>query len=105
MAMINDYMSFYSEVFKTVINDPHIDLIFNVIWTGPSGEFVENYLKIYKEFQGYQKPIASWIYGPRLAYINEMARHLEDLGFPVFSDIEMAIKALGIASQYAKGGD
>jgi len=107
MAMINDYMSFYSEVFKTVTNDPHIDIILNVIWTGPSCEFVENYLKIYKEFQGYQKPIASWIYGPRLAYINEMARQLEDLGFPVFSDIEMAIKALGIASQYAKakGGD
>jgi hypothetical protein len=27
---------------------------------------------------------------------------MEDLGFPVFSDLEMAIKALGVASQYAK---
>jgi acetyltransferase len=102
MAVINDYMSFYSEVLKTVIADPRIDSIFNVIWTGPSGEFVENYLKIFKEVQGYRKPIASWIYGPRLPYVYEMTHRLEDLGFPVFSDIEMAIKALGIASQYAK---
>jgi acyl-CoA synthetase (NDP forming) len=26
---------------------------------------------------------------------------MEDLGFPVFSDLEMAIKALGIAYQYS----
>jgi acyl-CoA synthetase (NDP forming) len=107
MAVVNDYLTFYSEILKTVMADPHIDSIFNVIWTGPSGEFVENYIKIYREFQGIRKPIASWIYGPRLPYTHEMTRHLEDLGFPVFSDIEMAIKALGIAYQYAKpkGGD
>jgi hypothetical protein len=32
---------------------------------------------------------------------------MEDLGFPVFPDLEMAIKALGIAYQYTirkKGG-
>jgi acyl-CoA synthetase (NDP forming) len=26
---------------------------------------------------------------------------MEDLGFPVFSDLEMAIKALGMAYQYS----
>jgi hypothetical protein len=26
---------------------------------------------------------------------------MEDLGFPVFSDLEMAIQALGIAYQYS----
>jgi hypothetical protein len=36
-----------------------------------------------------------------------MTCQLEDMGFPIFQDIEMAIKALGKASQYAKtkGGD
>ena len=102
MAVVNQYMSFYAEVLKTVMADPQIDSIFNVIWTGPSGELVESYLKFYQEIQGNQKPMASWIYGPRLSYIHEMARQLEELGFPVFSEIEMAIKALGIASQYAK---
>ncbi len=107
MAVVNDYMSIYSEILKTVTIDPCIDSIFNVIWTGPSGEFMEEYLKIYRGLQGNRKPIASWVYGPRVSYINEMTCHLEDLGFPVFPDIEMAIKALGTASQYAKtkGGD
>jgi len=102
MAVVNNYMSIYSEILKTVAIDPCIDSIFNVIWTGPSGEFVEEYLKIYRGFQGNPKPIASWIYGPRVHYVNEMTCQLEDMGFPVFPDIEMAIKALGKASQYAK---
>lgn len=107
MAVIHDYMSIYSEILKAVIGDPCIDSIFNVIWTGPSGEFMEEYLKIYKGLQGNRKPMASWIYGPRIPYLQEMSCRMEDLGFPVFSDIEMAIKALGLATQYAKakGGD
>ncbi|MDI7261046.1 MAG: hypothetical protein QME90_14150 [Thermodesulfobacteriota bacterium] len=36
-----------------------------------------------------------------MPFVNETAYQLEDLGFPVFQDLEMAIKALGIASQYA----
>lgn len=64
--------------------------------------FVKEYLKIYKELQGiYQKPIATWLYGSRLSPIHEMANQLEEMSFPVFSDLEMAIKALGISSQYA----
>ena len=107
MAVVNDYMSIYSEILKTVTVDPCIDSILNIIWTGPSGEFMEKYLKIYRGLQGTRKPIASWVYGPRVPYINEMTCQLEDMGFPVFPEIEMAIKALGTASQYAKtkGGD
>lgn len=102
MAVINNYMSIYSEILKTVTMDPCVDSIFNVIWTGPSGEFMEEYLKIYRGLQGNRKPIASWVYGPRVPLVHEIVRQLEDLGFPVFSDIEMAIKALGVASRYAK---
>ncbi len=102
MAVVNNYMSIYSEILKAVIQDPCIDSIFNVIWTGPSGELVENYLNIYKEWRGNQKTIASWVYGPRISLIHEMTCRLEEMGFPVFSDIEMAIKALGLATQYAK---
>ncbi|MBS3917650.1 MAG: CoA-binding protein [Deltaproteobacteria bacterium] len=102
MAVVNDYMSIYSEILNTVTVDPCIDSILNVIWTGPSGEFMEEYLKIYRGLQGNRKPIASWVYGPRVHYVNEMTCQLEDMGFPVFPDIEMAIKALGKASQYAK---
>lgn len=102
MAVVNDFMSLYSEILKTTIHDPCIDSIFNVIWTGPSGELVEDYSNIYRSLKGSPKTIATWVYGPRVPYIHEMTRQLEAMGFPVFSDIEMAMKALGLATQYAK---
>jgi acetyltransferase len=99
---VNNYITIYSDILKTVLEDDNIDCLFNVIWTSPFEEFVEEYLKFYGALQGkYQKTIATWIYGPSIPLINEMSSRMEDLGFPVFSDLEMAIKALGIAYQYS----
>jgi acyl-CoA synthetase (NDP forming) len=101
MAVNND-MIIYSQILKTVLADDNIDCIFNVVWTSPSEESVEEYIRFYGELQGsYQKTIATWIYGPSLPLIGEMASRMEDLGFPVFSNLETAIKALGIAYRYA----
>jgi acyl-CoA synthetase (NDP forming) len=99
---VNNYMTIYSEIIKTVLSDDHIDCLFNVIWTSPFKEFVEEYLKFYGELRGsHQKTIATWIYGPSIPLINDMSSRIEDLGFPVFSELETAIKALGIAYQYS----
>jgi acetate---CoA ligase (ADP-forming) len=99
---VNSYITIYSDILKTVMEDDNIDCLFNVIWTSPFEEFVEEYLKFYGALKGkYQKTIATWIYGPSIPLINEMSSRMEDLGFPVFSDLEMAIKALGIAYQYS----
>jgi len=99
---VNNYMTVYSDILRTVLADDDIDCLFNVIWTGPSQGFVEEYLKFYEELQGRcQMTIATWIYGPSLPLIHEMSGRMEDLGFPVFSDLELAIKALGIAYQYS----
>ena len=99
---VNNYMTIYSDILKTVLADDQIDCLFNVIWTSPFEEFVEEYLKFYGTLQGNdQKTIATWIYGPSIPLIHEMSSRMEDLGFPVFSDLEMAIKALGIAYQYS----
>lgn len=100
---VNNYMTIYAEILKTVMEDQNIDCLFNVIWTSPFKEFVEEYLKFYREIKGdHQKTIATWIYGPSIPLINEMSGQMEELGFPVFSDLEIAIKALGIAYQYSK---
>jgi acetyltransferase len=99
---VNNYMTIYSDILKTVLADDQIDCLFNVIWTSPFKEFVEEYLKFYESLHGYdQKTIATWIYGPSIPLIQEMSGRMEDLGFPVFSDLEMAIQALGIAYQYS----
>jgi len=108
MAVINNYMDIYSKILKTVLEDDTMDCLFNVIWTSPFKSFVEEYLKFYKKIKGkYQRTIATWIYGPNVPLVQEMSSRMEDLGFPVFPDLETSMKALGIAYQYAirkKGG-
>ncbi len=100
---VNNYMTIYSDILRAVLADDNIDCLFNVIWTSPFEGFVEEYLKLYEALQGnYQKTIATWIYGPSIPLIHHMAGCMEDLGFPVFSDLETAMKALGIAYQYSR---
>ncbi len=99
---VNNYMAIYSDVLKTVLLDDSIDCLLNVIWTSPFKEFVEEYLRFYESLRGkYQKTIATWVYGPSTPLIHEISGRMEDLGFPVFSDVEMAVKALGVAYQYS----
>jgi acetyltransferase len=99
---VNNYMTIYFEILKTVLLEYHIDCLFNVIWTSPFEEFVEEYLKFYRELpRNDQKTIATWVYDPSIPLINKLSSGLEDLGFPVFSELETAIKALGVAYQYS----
>ncbi len=105
---VNNYMAIYGDVVKTVLNDHRIDSILNILWVSPFKEFVEEYLKFYGELkEAHKKTIATWIYGPSIPLIHQLSKGLEELGFPVFSEIETAIKALGVAFQYSsikKGG-
>jgi len=99
---VGSYIAIYPDILRTVVADDNIDCLLNVIWTSPFKEFVEEYLKFYETLQGnYQKTIATWIYGPSVPLIKELSGRMEDLGFPVFSDVETAMKALGIAYQYS----
>jgi len=47
------------------------------------------------------KPIATWLYGPSEEGRRELAGRLETMGFPVFRSPEAAVKALGLAWEYA----
>jgi len=99
---VGSYIAIYPDILKTVLADDNVDCLLNIIWTSPFKEFVEEYLRFYEKLRGnYQTTIATWIYGPSVSLINEMSGRMEDLGFPVFSDVETAIKALGIAYQYS----
>jgi acyl-CoA synthetase (NDP forming) len=98
----SDYLFIYPEILKTILADDNIDSLLHILWANPGIGSVEDYINIYRELNGScQKPIAIWIYGPRLTTIYDIAYNLEDLGFPVFLDLETAIKAIGVAYQYA----
>ena len=48
------------------------------------------------------KPMAIWIYGPVLSYIEELSRQVEGVGLPTFSSGDNATMAMAIAASYAK---
>jgi len=83
--------------------DDNIDALLHVLWAHPSGNIIENYIRAYNAIKDkYQKPVATWIYGPNNQAVRQLGFQLEDMGFPVFKDLEAAVKALGLAIQYAK---
>jgi|GEM_PF-1405829 acyl-CoA synthetase (NDP forming) len=101
-ALKSDYRSVYQEILKVALADDNIDCLFYILWADPAGASAENYTIIYRRLHGIcQKPVVIWIYGPRLPIIYDITHNLEDLGFPVFSNLETAIKAIGVAYQYA----
>lgn len=101
-ALKSDYMSVYPEILRVVLADDNIDCLFHILWANPASAAVEDYTKTYRKLRGiWQKPVAIWVYGPTLPNIYEVTHNLEDLGFPVFSHLETAIKAIGLAYQYA----
>jgi len=102
MAAFGNYMDVYSKILTAVLEDNTIDCLFNVIWASPFQSFMEEYLKFYAKIAGkHQTTIATWIYGPSIPLVQEMSSRMEDCGFPVFSDPETAMKALGIAYQHS----
>ncbi|NWG04437.1 MAG: CoA-binding protein [Syntrophaceae bacterium] len=102
MALKNDYISVYPEILKVVLEDDNIDCLFHILWAAPMGPFLEDYIKIFRNLRSVsQKPVVIWVYGPRQPNVYDLTCNLEDLGFPVFSALETAIKAIGLAYQYA----
>jgi acetyltransferase len=101
-AYKNDFMLLYPKILGAVLADDNVDCLFNVLWVNPTGAMVEGYLKTYAELQDCQKPIATWIYSPSSPVRAELTLRLEELGFPVYNELEAAIKALGLACQYAQ---
>jgi acyl-CoA synthetase (NDP forming) len=101
--VVKDYLTLYPEVIESVMADDNVDALFNVLWADSTGMSIDAYVKAYEEVKDrYQKPLVSWVYGPDKRLVSETSKRLEDLRFPVFSDPETCIKAMGLAFQYAQ---
>lgn len=100
-AAIKDFPSRYPEIFNAVMADEHVDCLFNILWVDHVGRLVEPYEKVYKGIKDmYRKPMVTWLYGPNVAYVDELRQRMEELGFPVFPDPESSIRALGMALRF-----
>lgn len=98
-----DFLALYPKILRAVMADKNVDALFNVLWMDATGKSTSAYIEAYEEVKGrYSKPLVSWIYGPNRRLVAELTERLEDLEFPVFSDPETSIKAMGLALRYAQ---
>ena len=101
--VVKDFLSLYPKILESVMADENVDALFNVLWADSTGMNIESYIKAYEGVKGhYQKPLVSWVYGPDKGLVRDIAERVENLGFPVFSNPETAIKAMGLALRYAR---
>lgn len=102
MAAVKNAFALYPKILNAIMADDNVDALFNVLWANPAGNIIEYYIEAYEAIKDrYQKPVVTWVYGPNSSARDNLAAHLEDMGFPVFKEPETSIKALGLALRYA----
>ena len=100
-ASLKDFSTKFGDIIQSAVMDDNIDCALSVLWTEPSGGLSEVYLAAYEKMQGkLKKPLVTWVYGPGLQKVEELKNRLEKMNFPVFNELETAVKALGISYQY-----
>ena len=98
---IKDFYALYPEILNAVMSDENVDSLFNVLWVDVKGKMIKAYVESYEQLKGhFQKPLVTWIGGPDSSIIAELTQRLEELGFPVFRDLETSIKALAMALRF-----
>jgi len=98
---IKDFLSHYPKIINAVIADENVDGLFNILWVDHVGRYVEVHETVYRQIRGkHQKPILTWLYSPNQYMIAEMKQRMEELKYPVFSDLETSIRALGMALRF-----
>jgi acyl-CoA synthetase (NDP forming) len=90
------------EAIAAVVNDDNIDCAAIGMYVGPLAP-VEYLTDLVDNFMSrITKPMTFWIYGPKLAIVEEAARQLEARGLPTYTELEVAVRALGAAARYAE---
>ncbi len=88
------------EAITTVVDDPNVDCALITTYGGIEG-IKEPIVQMFERLKPrLTKPVVVWMYGMKLAALEETARDLETLGLPAYLDIEIAIKSLGAAARY-----
>ena len=101
-TMVKDYPLTLEPVIATVLDDTGVDCAAVILWTASMPEIpaiVDTFRRLRHRVS---KPIVVWIYSTKLAVAQELRRELETLGLPTYSNLETAVKALGVAAEYAQ---
>jgi len=101
-AVITNFIPTFEPIVTTVLGDDNIDCITIILSAGLADEMTDAIDMFRRLKQQALKPITIWLCGPQLAVREELARELETIGLPTYSNLETAVKALGIAANYAR---
>ena len=102
MVLTDAPLSILEETIGAVLDDANVDCATIVLAAGIE-RWASAIVNMFDRLrQHVSKPITIWIYGTKVSVREEVARHLEAMGFPTYLELEAAIKALGIAADYAK---
>jgi len=97
-VVVDNFFSHYEEIVETVLKDRNVDCAAIVFSGVPRVLDYQIFARLETKIS---KPVAFWIYGPKLSLAEEFARNLENHGFPASPECEPAIKALGAAFKYS----
>ena len=100
-VVIKNFYALFPKILNAIMTDENVDSLFNVLWVDVTGKLMKAYIETYERLkENYQKPLVTWISGPDASLVAELTQRLEDLGFPVFNDLETSIKALAMAFRF-----
>jgi len=99
---VSDFTATLESIISTVLADDNVHCAMLILWAASSSDAQDTADVFRRLKQQVSKPMTIWIYGPKLSAKEELSRALEALGFPTFSNLETAAKALGIAARYAE---
>jgi len=91
----------YEEVVPLVLRDSQVDCAAFICHVSP--RLVEVFTRLAPEIAKIGKPVTIFAYGIDLAEMRESARELEARGLPVYLDLELAVKALGVGAALPSG--
>jgi acyl-CoA synthetase (NDP forming) len=102
LGVSDDPMGDQEEVVKEVVNDRNVDCATIIIYEGvmSTAELVLGMFERLKK--RITKPITIWPYGPKLSMTVDISRQLDERGLPAYTELEIAIRALGALASYAK---
>jgi acyl-CoA synthetase (NDP forming) len=89
------------EAITAILEDDNVDCAGIALYVGVLAP--ENYVvELLERLIGNTpKPVTIWLYGTQLYMLEETSRRLEVRGLPTFTELETAVKALGVLAEYS----
>ena len=99
IPVVGNVVSLFSDTVSMVLEDDNVDCLAISTYGGENFTSLEILSDIRSKFS---KPLVIWTYGQSLSEVAQITRNLDNIGVPVYSEWQTAIKALGVAWQYAQ---